>query len=131
MDPSMQASAQQQLQQLQSQLGGQEITQENVAKLEQQKRQAEEMKVQMLTQICTPEALQRLQTVKLVKPTVYSTVEMEILNAAKNGRLGGKIGEEVVKGMLERAGLSTVTKVKFQRKRDPFDSDDDNDDDLM
>mmetsp|Transcript_2771 Transcript_2771/g.3515 ORF Transcript_2771/g.3515 Transcript_2771/m.3515 type:complete len:133 (-) Transcript_2771:1194-1592(-) len=132
MDPSVQASAQAQMMELQQQLRGQEITQENVAKLEQQKRAAEEMKEEMMTQICTPEALQRLKNVKLVKPETYITVENQILASARSGRLARKIGEETIKQMLAKAGDSKVTTVKFQRKRDPFDTDsDDNDDDLM
>jgi len=51
--------AQKKLAEIQAELGGKEVTQENVAALERQKQQQKEMINDMLTRICTPDALDR------------------------------------------------------------------------
>ncbi|CAK9111844.1 Importin subunit alpha-6 (Karyopherin subunit alpha-5) [Durusdinium trenchii] len=134
MDPGVSAEAQQQIAQLQQQLGGKEITQENMQQLEMRKRQEQEMKEEMLTRICTPEALDRLKRVGIVKPDVSTTVQNSLLNAARSGQLQSRVDEDQVKGMLEQVGQqkAAASRVKIQRKT-YFDEDDsdDNDDDLL
>merc|ERR1719333_803523 len=51
---------------------------------------------------------------------------------AQTGQLGGKLGDDELKGLLDRmtGGGQTTSKVKFDRRRAAMDSDDDDLDDL-
>ena len=51
---------------------------------------------------------------------------------AQTGQLGGKLGDEELKGLLDRmtGGAQASSKVKFDRRRAGLDSDDDDLDDL-
>uniref|UniRef100_A0A7S2WS29 Uncharacterized protein n=1 Tax=Mucochytrium quahogii TaxID=96639 RepID=A0A7S2WS29_9STRA len=125
--------AQKKLAEIQAELGGKEVTQENVAALERQKQQQKEMINDMLTRICTPDALDRLKRVGIVKPEIVDKVQNSILQAAQSGQLQGRVDEDQVKGMLAKAGADKAAsgKVVIQRKT-YFDEDsDDNDDDLL
>lgn len=119
---------------LQKQLGGKEVTQENMQEMEQKKQQQNEMKNNMLTQICSPEALDRINRIKLVKPESADKVEMALLTAMQRGQIKGKVDDARVKELLEQVGgmQARTSKVVIQR-RNHFDSDDsdDNDDDLL
>mmetsp|Transcript_12132 Transcript_12132/g.21631 ORF Transcript_12132/g.21631 Transcript_12132/m.21631 type:complete len:129 (-) Transcript_12132:88-474(-) len=128
----MDSQAQQKMQELRQQLGGEEPTQENMQKLEMKKRQEQEMKDEMLTRICTPGALDRIKRVALVKPEFAQMVEQRLLQAARSGQLKARVEEEQVKDLLEQASAAQAEKkVTIQRKTYFDDSDDDNDDDLL
>ena len=112
---------------------GKEVTQENVQALQAQKQQMEEMRQDMLTNVLTPTAFDRLKRVALVKPQVARGVEEQILMMAKRRQLRGKVDELALKKLLDAAGAAKqkTGAVKIQRKRYfDDDSDDDNDDDL-
>merc|ERR1712226_139625 len=95
----------------------------------QQQRANEEMKRTMLTQILTPEARERLSRIRLVKESKANAVEMMLIQAAQQGKLGGKVSDAYLVKMLEQLnkqqGNSRGPKVTIQRRRPTFDSDDD------
>ena len=59
-------------------------------------------------------------------------VEAMLCQMAQTGQLGGKLGDDELKGLLDRmtGGGQTTSKVKFDRRRAAMDSDDDDLDDL-
>lgn len=90
----------------------------------------------ILEQALTPEALERLRRIKLVKEKNVIALENTIVSMAMSGKLPGRINEGKLVEMLERRNTSNYNtekgKVSIQRKKYAFDSDDDdNDDDLM
>ena len=88
---------------------------------ELQRQQREEQREMIITSICTPQARERLNRVKLVKPEKARTVEDTLLQMAMQRKLGGKVSEDQVISMLgsqESSGPS----VKIVRRKS-FDSD--------
>lgn len=85
----------------------------------------------MLKQILTSEASERLANVALVKPEKAHQVENYVINAAQTGSLSGKITEDQLKDLLTQVTAQTKkeTKVTIARRRQVFDSDDDDIDD--
>jgi programmed cell death protein 5 len=97
---------------------------------------AEEQRLAILQQVLTPEALGRLQRIKLVRHDKAKQVENGIIAMAKTGKLPGRINEGKLIEMLERGSAKEAqkqTSISIQRKKYVFDSDDedDNDEDLM
>jgi hypothetical protein len=67
-----------------------------------------------------------VNTLMLAKPDKGRQVEAAIIQMAQTGQLGGRLSEEELIGLLERfAGASQQTAVKFDRRRNALDSDDD------
>lgn len=129
----MEGQAQAQINELQQQLGGQQITQESMAELDAKKKSEQEQRDSFMARICTPEALDRLKRVAIVKPQIAESVQNALLGAAQAGQLGAAVSEAQVMEMLEKTGAQKAAQVKvtFQRKTYFDESDDDNDDDLL
>ena len=74
----------------------------------------------------------RLNTLMLAKPEKGKQVEAMLCQMAQTGQLGGKLGDDELKGLLDRmtGGGQSGSKVKFDRRRAALDSDDDDLDDL-
>jgi programmed cell death protein 5 len=92
-----------------------------------------EARQSILGQILQPEAADRINRIKLVKPQRASDVENRLIMLAKSGQLRGKVTEEQLKDLLgalaeneEKSGGGKI-KVLRQGRRD----DDDELDDLM
>jgi len=97
------------------------------AEQEERKNQMEDMKNSILSQALDQQARARLNTLMLAKPEKGRMIENYILQMAQRGGLPGKIGEDELKGLLSKISDQTqnTTKVKFDRRRAAFDSDDD------
>lgn len=108
------------------------MSQEQWKKQQAQQQQREAQREEMLVKILTPEALERLNRIKLVKPEKARGVGDHLLKAAMSGQLQGRVSDKGLVEMLDSLSKKTQTKVSFQRKR-YFDDDDsdDNDDDLL
>ena len=81
---------------------------------------------------CYVQARARLNTLMLAKPEKGKQVEAMLCQMAQTGQLGGKLGDDELKGLLDRmtGGGQASSKVKFDRRRAAMDSDDDDLDDL-
>lgn len=102
-------------------------------------REAQQQAV--LEQALTPDALARLNRIKLVKADKAQKVSSAIVQTALRGQLPGRISEGKLIEMLERGSAAeaassaqskTGGSIRIQRKKyaDSDDDDDDNDDDL-
>jgi programmed cell death protein 5 len=93
---------------------------------EDAKREAEERRQMMLSQILSAEARERLARIALVKPEKAKGVEDVILRAAQMGQIAEKVTEERLITLLEQINSQTAkqTKVTIQRRRNVLEDDD-------
>ncbi|XWS15930.1 hypothetical protein CRYUN_Cryun34aG0044000 [Craigia yunnanensis] len=93
---------------------------------EDAKREADERRQMMLSQILSSEARERLARIALVKPEKARSVEDVTLRAAQMGQIVEKVSEEKLISLLEQINTQTTkqTKVTIQRRRSVLDDDD-------
>ncbi|CAN6573588.1 unnamed protein product [Malus baccata var. baccata] len=111
-DPELEAIRQRRMQELMAQHGQHK---EN----EDAKREAEERRQMMLSQIVSGEARERIARIALVKPEKARGVEDVILRAAQMGQIVEKVSEERLISLLEQINNQTnkQTKVTIPRRR--------------
>ena len=93
------AIRQRRMEQLKAQRGQQEQVAEAQA---QAQADAEAQKQALMRKILTPEARQRLQNVKLVRPDFAAQIEMQLLQLAQSGRVPLPITDDLLKKLLEQ-----------------------------
>ncbi|KAJ8639007.1 hypothetical protein MRB53_015701 [Persea americana] len=126
-DPELEAIRQRRMQELMAQrgLGNQQPNEQQRAQ-EDAKREAEERRQLMLSQILSSQARERLSRIALVKPEKARGVEDVILRAAQMGQIVEKVSEEKLISLLEQINNQTSkrTKVTIQRRRSVLEDDD-------
>lgn len=128
----MDAEAASKVAQIRAELGGRELTQENVQRMEMKKREEEEAKMEFLARICSSEALARLKRVALVKPEIAAQVQNALLRSGQQGQITSQIQEQQIMTMLEQAGQRQAAPKVTIIHRKTLDSDSEVDDsDLM
>ena len=82
--------------------------------------------------ISAVQARARLNTLMVAKPDKGKQVEAMLCQMAQTGQLGGKLGDDELKGLLDRMSSTSqqASKVKFDRRRAGLDSDDEDLEDL-
>ncbi|KAJ0966485.1 hypothetical protein J5N97_023402 [Dioscorea zingiberensis] len=93
---------------------------------EDAKREADERRQLMLSQILSSQARERLARIALVKPDKAKGVEDVVLRAAQMGQITEKVSEERLISLLEQINNQTSkqTKVTIQRRRNVLEDDD-------
>ncbi|ONI10910.1 hypothetical protein PRUPE_4G075200 [Prunus persica] len=106
--------------------GGKQQNPEQQRANEDAKREAEERRQMMLSQILSAEARERIARIALVKPEKAKGVEDVILKAAQMGQIAEKVSEERLISLLEQINNQTTkqTKVTIHRRRSVLDDDD-------
>merc|ERR1712154_756121 len=100
-------------------------------KQQERAKQMEDMKNGILSQVLDQKARARLNTLMVAKPEKGKQVEAMLCQMAQSGQLGGKLGDEELKGLLDRMSTTQQAgKVKFDRRRAGIDSDDEDLEDL-
>ena len=91
--------------------------QQAVAQAQQQEAQAqfEAQKKQILAQILTPEARNRLGNLKLTKPELVNNIELQLIQSAQAGSLRGKVTDEQIKVLLRQIA-GQKREIKITRK---------------
>ena len=102
---TQQAAAQNQAQQQAAAQAQQQAEQE---KMEAQKRQ-------ILSQILTSEARQRLANLKLTKPEMVNQIELQLIQSAQSGSLRGKVTDDQLKVLLSQIA-GQKREIKITRK---------------
>jgi programmed cell death protein 5 len=82
---------------------------------EAQRQQFEAQKKQILGQILTPEARTRLGNLKLTKPELVETIEIQLIQSAQAGSLRGKVTDEQLKVLLSQIA-GQKREIKITRK---------------
>ncbi len=68
---------------------------------EQAQREAEARKQQVLRIILSPEARQRLTNIRITRPEVAESIELQLIQLYQSGRLRNQISDEQLKTMLQ------------------------------
>lgn len=91
--------------------------QQAIAQAQQQEAQAqfEAQKKQILAQIMTPEARNRLANLKLTKPELVNNIEIQLIQSAQAGSLRGKVTDEQIKVLLRQIA-GQKREIKITRK---------------
>lgn len=91
--------------------------QQAVAQAQQQEAQAqfEAQKKQILAQIMTPEARNRLGNLKLTKPDLVNNIELQLIQSAQSGSLRGKVTDDQLKVLLRQIA-GQKREIKITRK---------------
>ena len=91
--------------------------QQAIAQAQQQEAQAqfEAQKKQILGQIMTPEARQRLANLKLTKPEMVNQIEIQLIQSAQAGSLRGKVTDDQLKVLLRQIA-GQKREIKITRK---------------
>ncbi|MBA1343461.1 MAG: DNA-binding protein [ANME-2 cluster archaeon] len=87
------------LEQMQQQQAG---TQHQAAQQQAQQQQVNEAKQTILRQILTPDARERLTSLKLARPQLAEQVEMQLISLAQSGRLQTMIDDAKLKVLLQQ-----------------------------
>ncbi|XP_022199317.1 programmed cell death protein 5 [Nilaparvata lugens] len=125
-DPELEEIRRKRLAELQSNYGG--GSHENQKAMEEKKRETEDMKNSILSQILDQQARARLNTLMLGKPEKGQMVENMLLRMAQTGQLRGRLGENDLIKLLENVNQQLqpkTTTVKFDRRRAALDDSDD------
>ena len=95
----------------------QQAQQQQAAQMQQQEAQAqfEAQKKQILGQIMTPEARNRLANLKLTKPELVNQIEIQLIQSAQAGSLRGKVTDEQLKVLLRQIA-GQKREIKITRK---------------
>jgi programmed cell death protein 5 len=70
----------------------------------QQADQERAMREQLMRQILTPEARERLERLRMARGDHARQLENQLISLAQSGRLGGKVDDEQLKQILARIG---------------------------
>ncbi|PHT55742.1 hypothetical protein CQW23_04228, partial [Capsicum baccatum] len=126
-DPELEAIRQRRMQELMAQQGaGTQQDNDQQKAQDDAKREADERRQMMLTQLLTPEARARVARIALVKPDKARGVEDVIIRAAQYGQITEKVSEQKLIELLEQINTQTTkqTKVTIQRRRNVLEDDD-------
>jgi len=80
----------------------------------QMAEQVEQQKQSLLRQILTPEARQRLNNLKMVKPEFAAQLELQLIQLAQSGRLNIPLSDEQLKELLAKL-QSTKREIRIRR----------------
>ena len=91
--------------------------QQAMAQAQQQEAQAqfEAQKKQILAQIMTSEARNRLANLKLTKPELVHQIELQLIQSAQAGSLRGKVTDDQLKVLLRQIA-GQKREIKITRK---------------
>ena len=99
MSDELEAIKRRRLEQMQQQQAG---AQYQAAQQQAQQQQVDEAKQTILRQILTPDARERLTSLKLARPQLAEQVEMQLISLAQSGRLQTMIDDAKLKVLLQQ-----------------------------
>lgn len=82
---------------------------------EEQAKQAEAQRQQILRQLLTPEARERLSNLKMARPEVAESVENQLIMLAQSGKIRQQIDDATLKELLQRI-IPKKREIKIERR---------------
>lgn len=95
MDEDIDELKEKRMQEIKDQMEGQEAE-------KQKKKQMEQQKQALLKQILTTEARSRLSNLRMAKPKFTESVEMQLIQVAKTGKIDLPINDDQLKKILKK-----------------------------
>ncbi len=89
--------------------------QQSMEEQESQNRELEEQKKQILRNILTPTARERLTNIRLSRPQIADQIETQLIALAQSGRLNQKITDEQLRELLARL-IPKKREIKIHRR---------------
>ena len=80
----------------------QQISEGQLEAQEQKMREFEEQKKQIMRQLLTVEARERLGRIRLAKPEFVANVEQQLIMLAQSGQIGDKINDQMLQQILRK-----------------------------
>lgn len=84
------------------------------AELERQAQIAAAQRRAALKRLLTPEALSRLDNIRLVRPEIVEALEQQLISLASSGRVKVPIDDETLKKILESIYSQTRREYRFR-----------------
>jgi len=98
-DDELAALKRRKLEELQRQQGD---SQAYAAQQEQMQQELEARKQAIMRSILTPDARERLSSIRMARPELASQIEAQLVALAQSGRLQGAINDEQLKAILQQ-----------------------------
>ncbi len=83
--------------------------------LEEQQRLIEAQRQNIMRQILTPKARERLGRLKTARPELVSTIEDQLITLARSGRVVGQIDDDELRKLLSRL-MPKKREIKIERR---------------
>lgn len=82
---------------------------------EELRREAEAQKQLLLWRILTPKARQRLTNIKMVRPDYAEQLELQLIQAARTGRIRLPITDDMLRRLLAQIQAQQRREIKIRR----------------
>jgi len=82
---------------------------------EELRREAEAQKQLLLWRILTPKARQRLTNIKMVRPDYAEQLELQLIQAARSGRIRLPITDDMLRRLLAQIQAQQRREIKIRR----------------
>lgn len=100
MDNELEEIRRRRMAQMQEQQSQAQVNPEAAYQQEQAQAEMEARKQELLRKILTPEARERLTTLRMSRPALVEQLEMQLLSLAQSGRIQNMIDDEQLKQLL-------------------------------
>ncbi|MHC1610899.1 MAG: DNA-binding protein [Candidatus Methanospirareceae archaeon] len=111
-DDELEAIRRQKYEQMQKQMQQEQV---EAAITEQKREEIEEAKKNIIRQILTSEARERLNTIRMAKPALAEQLEMQLIGLAQAGRIKGMITDaqfkEILRQMMPKKREITIRRI--------------------
>lgn len=89
--------------------------QQQAALEEEQVKQKDELRQQLMRQILTPKARERLGNMRIARPEIAESIENQLIMLAQSGRINQQIDDATLRDLLRRI-VPKKREIKIERR---------------